>query len=121
LSPIIAPAKTSILPNTARTSYESSAGFSRVSNERAKKTRKKHDTGTGLRLPGARIHSDFRAGCRNSRFTAGFAACAEPPSALHCGGCPAAARNPLGAWALRAISALLVVDEVQGHRLLLAP
>jgi len=31
------------------------------------------------------------------------------------------ARNPKGAWGLRAISALLVVDDVHQHRLLLAP
>jgi len=35
--------------------------------------------------------------------------------------CPRAARNPEGAWGLRAISALLVDDDVHRHRLLLAP
>ena len=31
--------------------------------------------------------------------------------------CPLAARNPKGAWVLRAISSLLVVDDVRRHRL----
>jgi len=30
-------------------------------------------------------------------------------------------RNPLGGWGSRAISALLVVDDAQRHRLLLTP
>jgi hypothetical protein len=34
---------------------------------------------------------------------------------------PPCRRNPKGAWVLRAISALLVVNDVHRHRLLLAP
>jgi hypothetical protein len=34
--------------------------------------------------------------------------------------CPRAARNPKGAWGLRAISALLVVNDVHRHRRRLA-
>jgi hypothetical protein len=36
-------------------------------------------------------------------------------------GCPRAARNAKGARGLRTISALLVVNDVHRHRLLLAP
>src|SRR5512137_2307029 len=34
---------------------------------------------------------------------------------------PVRRRNPKGAWGLRAHTSLLVVDDVQRHRLLLAP